>query len=124
MTPIRIGLDIANDVCRVHGVDANGTVFIRKRLRRPDILRFFASLPPCLVGIEACSTSHHWARELIRLGHDVRLTPARYIKPYVQRGKSDARCRSDLRSCQSPDDAVRNNQDDRAAGRADAAPLA
>src|SRR5262250_3897424 len=90
MTPIRIGLDIAKNVFQVHGVDDNGTVVIRKRLRRPDILRFFASLPPCLIGIEACSASHHWARELIRLGHDVRLMPARYVKPYVQRGKSDA----------------------------------
>src|SRR5215471_13210176 len=90
MTPIRIGLDIAKNVFQVHGVDDKGTVVIRKRLRRPDILRFFASLPPCLIGIEACSASHHWARELIRLGHEVRLMPARYVKPYVQRGKSDA----------------------------------
>ena len=72
MTPIRIGLDIAKNVFQAHGVDDKGTVVIRKRLRRPDILRFFASLPPCLIGIEACSASHYWARELIRLGHDVR----------------------------------------------------
>src|SRR5215831_9115002 len=90
MTPIRIGLDIAKNVFQVHGVDDKGTIVIRKRLRRPDILRFFASLPPCMIGIEACSASHHWARELIRLGHEVRLMPARYVKPYVQRGKSDA----------------------------------
>ena len=77
MTPIRIGLDIAKNVFQVHGVDDKGTVVIRKRLRRPDILRFFASLPPCLIGIEACSASHHWPRELIRLGHEVRLMPAR-----------------------------------------------
>ena len=62
MTPIRIGLDIAKNVFQVHGVDDKGTVVIRKRLRRPDILRFFASLPSCLIGIEACSASHHWAR--------------------------------------------------------------
>jgi len=90
MTPIRIGLDIAKNVFQAHGVDDKGIVVIRKRLRRPDILRFFASLPPCLIGIEACSASHHWARELIRFGHEVRLMPARYVKPYVQRGKSDA----------------------------------
>ena len=90
MTPIRIGLDIAKNVFQVHDVDDKDTVVIRKRLRRPDILRFFASLPPCLIGIEACSASHHWARELIRLGHEVRPMPARYVKPYVQRGKSDA----------------------------------
>lgn len=90
MTPIRIGLDIAKNVFQAHGVDDTGTVVIRKRLRRPEILRFFASLPPCRIGIEACSASHHWARELIRLGHDVRLMPGRYVKPYVHRGKSDA----------------------------------
>jgi transposase len=90
VTPIRIGFDIAKNVFQVHGVDDKGTVVIRKRVRRPDILRFFASLPPCLIGIEACSASHHWARELIRRGHEVRLMPARYVKPYVQRGKSDA----------------------------------
>jgi transposase len=84
--PIRIGLDIAKNVFQVHGVDDKGTVGIRKRLRRPDILGFFASLPPCLIGIEACSASHHWARQLIRVGHEVRLMPARYVKPYVQRG--------------------------------------
>ena len=90
---------------------------------RPDMLRFFASLPPCLIGIEACSASHHWARELIRLGHEVRVMPARYVKPYVQRGQERcSRCGSNLRSSESPDDAVRDNQDSRAAGRADAAP--
>src|SRR5215472_11116392 len=62
-------IDIAKNVFQVHGVDDKDRVVIRKRLRRPDILRFFASLPPCLIGIEACSASHHWARELIRLGH-------------------------------------------------------
>src|SRR6516165_8086281 len=82
------------------------------------MLRFFASLPPCLIGIEACSASHHWARELIRLGHEVRVMPARYVKPYVQRGQERcSRCGSNLRSSESPDDAVRDNQDSRAAGR-------
>jgi transposase len=90
MTSIRIGLDIAKNVFQAHGVDDKGTVVVLKRLRRPDLLPFFASLPPCLIGIEACSASHHWARELIGLGHEVRLMPARYVKPYVQRGKSDA----------------------------------
>src|SRR5262245_58464760 len=122
MTPIRIGLDIAKNVFQVHGVDDKGTVVIRKRLRRPDILRFFASLPPCLIGIEACSASHHWSRELIRLGHDVRLMPARYVKPYVQRGKSDALDAEAI--CEAVDDAVRDNQDDRATGRAHAPPRA
>src|SRR5262249_62196962 len=76
------------NVVKAHGVDDNGTVVIRKRLRRSDILGFFASLPPCLIGIEACSASHHWARELVRLGHQVRLMPARHLKPYWQRAKS------------------------------------
>lgn len=85
-----IGLDIAKSVFQVHGVDAGGEVIVRKRLSRARVIPFFAKLPRCLVGIEACSTSHHWARELIALGHDVRLMPAQYVKPYVKRGKNDA----------------------------------
>lgn len=90
MSAIRIGLDVAKNVFQVHGVDQDGKIVVRKRLRRDDMLLFFASLPPCLIGLEACSASHHWARELIKLGHEVRMMPARYVKPYVQRGKSDA----------------------------------
>ena len=85
-----IGLDIAKSVFQVHGVDAAGEVALRKRLSRARVIPFFAKLPRCLVGIEACNTSHHWARELIALGHDVRLMPAQYVKPYVKRGKNDA----------------------------------
>jgi transposase len=85
-----IGLDLAKSIFQVHGVDAAGEVAFRKALRRPQVLPFFAKLPPCLVGIEACGTSHHWARELARLGHDVRLMPPAYVKPYVKRGKTDA----------------------------------
>lgn len=85
-----IGLDIAKSVFQVHGVDASGEVVVRKRLGRARVIPYFAKLPRCLVGIEACSTSHHWARELIALGHDVRLMPAQYVKPYVKRGKNDA----------------------------------
>ncbi len=85
-----IGLDIAKSVFQVHGVDAAGDVVVRKRLSRARVIPFFAKLPRCLVGIEACNTSHHWARELIALGHDVRLMPAQYVKPYVKRGKNDA----------------------------------
>jgi transposase len=90
MQVVRVGLDVAKNVFQVHGVDADGAVVLRRRLRRDDLLDFFAALPRCLVGLEACSASHHWARELVRLGHDARLMPARYVKPYVQRGKSDA----------------------------------
>ena len=85
-----IGLDIAKTVFQVHGVDAGGEVVIRQRLARRRVLAFFEKLAPCLVGIEACSTSHYWARELIARGHGVRLLPAQYVKPYVKRGKNDA----------------------------------
>ena len=87
---ITVGLDIAKSVFQVHGIDAAGEVIVRRRLRRARVLPFFEKLPPCVVGIEACNTSHHWARELIALGHDVRLMPAQYVKPYVKRGKNDA----------------------------------
>ena len=85
-----IGLDLAKSVFQVHGVDTTGQVVVRKSLRRAQMLPFFAKLPPCLVGIEACGTSHYWARQLIKLGHEVRLMPPAYVKPYVKRGKTDA----------------------------------
>lgn len=84
-----IGLDIAKSVFQVHGVDAEGGVVIRQKLTRARLLKFFEKLSPCLVGIEACGTAHHWARELIGLGHDVRLMPPSYVKPYVKRQKND-----------------------------------
>src|SRR6202047_1293726 len=85
-----IGLDLAKNVFQVHGVDATGQVVVRKSLRRAQMLPFFSKLPPCLVGIGGVGTSHHWARELIKLGHEVRLMPPAYVKPYVKRGKTDA----------------------------------
>ena len=85
-----IGLDLAKRIFQVHGVDETDKVIVRKTLRRSQVLPFFTKLPPCLVGIEACGTSHHWARELSRLGHEVRLMPPAYVKPYVKRGKTDA----------------------------------
>jgi len=85
-----IGLDLAKRVFQVHGVNGTGEVVVRKTLRRAQVLRFFEQLDPCLVGIEACGTSHHWAREIRRLGHEVRLMPPAYVKPYVKRGKTDA----------------------------------
>jgi transposase len=85
-----IGLDLAKNVFQVHGVDADGFVVVRRKLRRADVLRVFASLPRCLVGMEACASSHHWAREIGQLGHEVRLMPPAYVKPYVKRGKTDA----------------------------------
>jgi transposase len=85
-----IGLDLAKRVFQVHGVDANGKAMLRRKLQRSEVLAFFRGLPPCLVGIEACGTAHHWAREIGALGHEVRLMPASYVKPYVKRGKTDA----------------------------------
>lgn len=84
-----IGLDIAKSVFQLHGVDDTGTTVLQKRLTRARLLPFFEQLPPCLVGLEACATSHFWARELTRLGHEVKLMPAQYVKPYVKRQKND-----------------------------------
>ena len=89
-TVTTIGLDIAKSVFQVHGVDAQGQVTIRRQLKRRYVLAFFEKLPPCLVGIEACASSHHWSRELKALGHTVRLIPPAYVKPYVKRQKNDA----------------------------------
>jgi transposase len=84
-----IGLDIARSVFQVYGVDAEGHVVIRRRLKRRYVLAFFQKLPPCLVGIQACASSHYWSRELQALGHTVRLMPPAYVKPYVKRQKND-----------------------------------
>ena len=85
-----IGLDIAKNVFQVHGIDAAERVLVRKQLRRGQVMKFFEALPPCLVGMEACATAHHWARELTKLGHEVRLMPAKDVKAYVKRNKNDA----------------------------------
>src|SRR5580704_298770 len=85
-----IGLDIAKHVFQVHGIDAAEKVVIRKQLRRGQVLAFFEALAPCLIGIEACATAHHWARELTKFGHEVRLMPAKDVKAYVKRNKNDA----------------------------------
>ena len=84
-----IGLDIAKSVFQVHGIDAGGQVVIRRQLKRRYVLAFFEKLSPCLVGIEACASSHHWSRELQALGHTVRLMPPAYVRPYVKRQKND-----------------------------------
>ncbi len=85
-----IGLDIAKNLFQVHGIDAREKVIIRKQLRRSQVLAFFKALPLCLVGMEACATAHYWTRELTKLGHQVRLMPAKDVKAYVKRNKSDA----------------------------------
>ena len=85
-----IGLDLAKQVFQVHGIDIDGAIVLRRRLRRSEVVKFFSTLPSCLIGIEACATAHHWARELSTLGHEVRLIPPSYVKAYVKRGKTDA----------------------------------
>jgi len=85
-----VGLDLAKNVFQVHGIDDEGKVIVCKTLRRRQMIPFFTKLEPCLVGIEACGTSHHWARQLSALGHEVKLMPPVYVKPYVKRGKTDA----------------------------------
>ena len=85
-----IGLDLAKNIFQVHGITEDGGIAFNRSLRRKQVLSFFERLEPCVVGMEACGTSHYWAREITRLGHDVRLVPPAYVKPYVKRGKSDA----------------------------------
>ena len=86
----RIGLDLAKQVFQVHGVDYQEKVVLRKQLRRNQMLYFFSKLPPCLVGMEACSSSHYWARALQKMGHTVKLMAPQFVKPYVKGNKNDA----------------------------------
>lgn len=85
-----VGLDLGKRIFQVHGVDAAGGVMVRRKLQRAEMREFFAALPPCMVGMEACATAHHWARQIRALGHEARLIPPAYIKPYVRRSKTDA----------------------------------
>src|SRR5690349_769390 len=85
-----VGLDIAKNLFQVHGADAQGRPVLKRRLARGKVLEFFANLPACLVGLEACAAAHYWARELAKLGHEVRLMPPRYVRPYVKTNKHDA----------------------------------
>jgi transposase len=91
MQAIRFGIDLAKSVIQVHGVDASGQVVVQRQLRRGQVLKFFARQAPALIGMEACGSAHYWARELVKLGHEVRLMPPIYVKPYIKRGKNDAR---------------------------------
>ncbi len=90
MNVTTLGLDLAKNVFQVHGIDGTGKVIVCRSLRRRQMMSFFGKLEPCLIGIEACGTSHFWARELQALGHKVKLMPPIYVKPYVKRGKTDA----------------------------------
>ena len=84
-----VGIDLAKSVFQVHGADASGTVVFRKKLRRDQVLAFFSTLPPCVVAMEACASAHYWAREIATTGHDTRLIPPAYVKPFVKRQKND-----------------------------------
>ncbi|MFT3688885.1 MAG: hypothetical protein QM789_07815 [Paenirhodobacter sp.] len=84
-----VGLDLAKNVFQVHAVDAAGRVAIRRQVRRAQMLLFFSRLAPCLIGMEACAGAHYWARELTKFGHEVRLIPPSYVKPFVKREKTD-----------------------------------
>ncbi len=90
MNITRIGLDLAKTVFQIHGVDEHETVVLRRQLRRRQMLVFFAKLPPCLIGMEACASSHYWARELVKHGHTVKLIAPQFVKPYVKSQKNDA----------------------------------
>ena len=85
-----VGLDLAKQVFQVHAIAADGSVLVKRQLRRSQVLAFFSKLEPCLVGLEACGGAHFWAREIAAFGHHVRLMPPAYVKPYVKRGKTDA----------------------------------
>ena len=88
--PTTIGVDLAKTVFQVHGVNRAGKAIVKRKLRRTQVLTFFAGLEPCLIGLEACAGAHFWARELAAFGHEVRIMPPSYVKPYVKRGKTDA----------------------------------
>src|SRR6185369_16513890 len=105
-----IGLDIAKSVFQVHGVNVAGAVVIRKRVSRAKVLEYFGELPPCLVGIEACPSAHHWGRELQALGHMVRLIPPSYVKAYLKRSKNDANDAAAICEGDAAVDAVRPDQ--------------
>ena len=107
-----IGLDLAKHVFQVHGIDAEGTTVLRRRLRRNQVLAFFSRVPRCVVGLEACATAHYWGRELRALGHEVRLMPGAICEGVHQAQQARCRrCGSDLRGGPAPDDALCAGQD-------------
>src|SRR5262245_33003641 len=107
-----IGFDVAKNVFQVHGVDGSGKEVLRKQLRRGAVEKFFAKLPPCTVGMEACGSAHHWARVIGRYGHEVRLMPPAYVKPYGE-AEQERRsgCGGDLRGGEPADDALRRREE-------------
>jgi hypothetical protein len=117
-----IGLDIAKSVFQLHGVDVAGAVVVRKRVSRAKVLEYFGELPPCLVGIEACPSAHHWGRKLQTLGHTFKLIPPSYVKAYLKRGKNDANDAEAICEAATRPSMRSSDQDDGAADRLDAAP--
>ena len=116
-----IGLDIAKNVFQVHGIDETGQPALRRKLRRAEVLRLFSHLEPAVVGIEACHTAHYWGREIAALGHEVRLMPPQFVRPYVKSQKNDAADgRGDLRSGAEAHHAVRAGQGRRPTSRSPA----
>lgn len=105
-----VGLDIAKNVFQVHGADRDGRAVLRRKLKRDQVEQFFAALAPCQVGFEACPGSHHWARVLRRLGHQVRLLPAQFVRPYVKSNKNDAADAEDLRGHDPAHHALRSGE--------------
>ena len=85
-----LGIDLTKSEFQLHGIDAHGTIVLQKKLRRGAVLKFLSKLEPCLIGMEACATSHYWARKIAALGHDVKMIPPAYVKPYVKRHKNDS----------------------------------
>ena len=100
-----IGIDVAKDVLQIHGVNQHGKAVVRKQLKRAQVTLYFASLPACLIGMEACGSAHFWARKLTALGHTVKLMAPQFVKPYVKTNKNDA-SDADLRSCEPTEHAV------------------
>ncbi len=118
-----IGFDLAKTVFQVHGADAKGRPVLRRKLRRGKVLAFFAGLPSCLVGMEACVSAHYWARKLQALGHKVRLIPPQYVRPFVKMNKNDAAdAEAIFRGGEASDDALCAFEPRRAAIGSDAAP--
>ena len=111
-----VGIDLAKNVFQVHGIDERGKVVLKKQLRRDQMATFFVNLPPCLIGMEACGSAHHWARKLQNMGHIVRLMAPQFVKPYVKTNKNDAAdAEAILRGCGSTEHALRSSEECRAA---------